>query len=333
MVSIHGHRCLIVVLFTMLLTGAVQYNNSVAYAKTTVVTIGTGGVTDMYYLTGGAISHTIHAKRKLHKVRALVEPTEGSAYNVNTVMAGHHAFGVVRSDHQYQAWKGLAEWDEQGRQKTLRSVFSIYSESMTLVVTEKSGVTQLSELKGKRVNIGSPESAQRRHAIDILQAVGLDHQKDIQAEAFEATDTLRLLQNGRLDACFYTVRHPSRTIREVTSGAFKVRLIPIAGPRIQAWLKTAPYYASSQIPMNYYPEAIHREDVPTVGMKVTFVTSIKVPVLVVYAIVKDVFDNLDQFKKLHPAYALLTKKSMLEGLTAPLHPGALKYYLETGLKP
>lgn len=248
-------------------------------------------------------------------------------------MAGNLEFGIVQSDRQYQAWKGLAEWQEEGKQKALRSVFSIHTESITLVASKTSGITTLLDLKGKHINIGNPGSGQRQNAIDILRAISLNYQKDIQAEGFKAAELPRLLQDGRIDAFFYTVGHPSGAIKEATSGSLKVRFVPIVAYGIDEWVKTVPYYAKSQIPIVYYPEVMNKQDVPTLGMKATFVTSIKVPVPIVYAIVKEVFKNLDKFKRLHPAYSLLTKESMLEGLTAPIHPGALKYYRETGLKP
>ena len=93
-----------------------------AYAKTTFVTIGTGGLTGVYYPTGGAISKTINKKRKIYGIRCTVESTSGSVFNVNAVMSGDLEFGIVQSDRQYQAWKGLAEWKQKGPQKDLRSV-------------------------------------------------------------------------------------------------------------------------------------------------------------------------------------------------------------------
>ncbi len=92
-----------------------------------------------------------------------------------------------------------------------------------------------------------------------------------------------------------------------------------------------PYYAKATIQISLYPGAQNDKDVETFGVKATFVTSAKVPDDVVYAITKEVFDNFDEFKKLHPAYSTLTKQNMLEGLSAPIHPGAMKYYKEAGL--
>jgi hypothetical protein len=303
----------------------------VAEAKTTFVTIGTGGVTGVYYPTGGAISRMINAKRKQYKIRASVESTGGSVFNVNAVMAGDLEFGIVQSDRQYQAWYGLAEWKDKGPQKDLRSVFSIHPESITLVASVNSGIRTLKDLKGKRVNIGNPGSGQRQNSIDVLTAVGLDYRKDLRAEGLKAAEAPGMLQDGRIDAFFYTVGHPSGAIKEATSGATKVRIIPVAGPGIDKLVAKFPYYAKATVPIRFYPQALNTEDVPTFGVKATFVTSAKVPEEVVYAIVKEVFDNFEQFKKLHPAYAVLTKENMLEGLTAPLHPGALRYYRGVGL--
>ncbi len=301
-----------------------------AQAKTTFVTIGTGGITGVYYPTGGAIAKIVNKKKKEYGIRCTVESTGGSVFNVNAIMAGDLEFGVVQSDRQYQAIKGLAEWKDKGPQKDLRAVFSIHPESITLVAAVDAGIKDIMDLKGKRVNIGNPGSGQRQNSIDALTAVGLDYLKDIHAEGIKAAESAGLLQDGRIDAFFYTVGHPNGSIKEATSGKRKVRFASITG--IDKLLEKYPYYAKAFIPIKLYPSAANKEDVQTFGVKATFVTSAKVPDNVVYAITKEVFDNFEDFKKLHPAYQVLTKKGMLEGLSAPIHPGAMKYYKEAGLK-
>ncbi len=300
-----------------------------AQAKTQFVTIGTGGITGVYYPTGGAIAKMVNKKKKEYGIRATVESTGGSVFNVNAVMNGDLEFGIVQSDRQYQAINGLAEWKDKGPQKDLRSVFSIHPESVTLVAAVDAGIKDIKDLKGKKVNIGNPGSGQRQNAIDALEAVGIDIDKDLQAESIKASEAASLLQDGRIDAFFYTVGHPSGAIKEATSGARKVRLATITG--IDALLAKYPYYAKATIPVSLYPGAQNDKDVETFGVKATLVTSAKVPDEVVYAITKEVFDNFDEFKKLHPAYSTLTKENMLEGLSAPMHPGALKYFKEVGL--
>ena len=299
-------------------------------SKTTFVTIGTGGITGVYYPTGGAIAKIVNQKKDTYGIRCTVESTGGSVFNVNAVLAGDLQFGVVQSDRQYQAINGLAEWKDKGPQKDLRAVFSIHPESVTLLASADSGIKTINDLKGKRVNIGNPGSGQRQNAIDALNAVGIDYEKDLEAESVKAAEAPGLLQDGRLDAFFYTVGHPSGAFKEATAGATKTRFVEISG--IDTLLSKYPYYAKSAIPVSMYPAAMNDADVPTFGVKATFVTSAKVPDDVVYAITKEVFDNFDSFKKLHPAYEVLTKEGMLEGLSAEIHPGAMKYYKEAGLK-
>jgi hypothetical protein len=296
----------------------------------TFVTIGTGGITGVYYPTGGAIAKMVNEKKKEYGIRATVESTGGSVFNVNAVMSGDLEFGIVQSDRQFQAVKGIAEWQEKGSQEELRAVFSIHPESVTLVAAVDSGIKDIRDLKDKTVNIGNPGSGQRQNSIDALQAVGIDIDKDIHAESVKASEAPGLLQDGRIDAFFYTVGHPNGAIKEATSGARKVRFVSISG--IESLMKEYPYYAKSSIPIEQYPGAQNESDVETFGVKATLVTSAKVPDEVVYAITREVFENLEDFKKLHPAYSHLTRESMLEGLSAPIHPGAMKYYREAGLK-
>ena len=298
-------------------------------AKTTFVTIGTGGITGVYYPTGGAIAKMINKKRDKYHIRATVESTGGSVFNVNAVMSGDLEFGIVQSDRQYQAVHGLAEWKDAGPQKDLRAVFSIHPESVTLVAAVDANIKDIKDLKGKKVNIGNPGSGQRQNSIDALEAVGINYEKDLQAEGIKAAESAGLLQDGRIDAFFYTVGHPNGSIKEATSGKRKVRFASILG--IDKLLEKYPYYAKAVIPIQFYPGAVNDADVPTFGVKATLVTSAKVPNRVVYAITKEVFDNLEEFKTLHPAYSVLTKQNMLEGLSAPIHPGAMKYYKEAGL--
>jgi TRAP transporter TAXI family solute receptor len=300
-----------------------------SFAATTFVTIGTGGVTGTYYPTGGAIAKIINKKRRVYGIRCTVESTSGSVFNVNGIRGGDLEFGIVQSDRQYQAWRGLAEWKEMGPQRDLRAVFSIHSEAVTIVAAIDAGILKIDDLRHKRVNIGSPGSGQRQNAIDALQNAGINYQREIRSEWYPSRLMPRLLQDGRIDAFFYTAGHPNGLIKEATSGWRKVRFISITN--IKNLLRRYPYYAKTKIPIRFYPGVKNVADVDTFGVKATLVTSAKVPDFIVYAITKEVFENLDSFKKLHPAYGSLTKKSMLKGLSAPFHRGALRYFKEAGL--
>jgi TRAP transporter TAXI family solute receptor len=301
-----------------------------SHEAATFVTIGTGGVTGVYYPTGGAISRMVNRKFDTYGIKATVESTSGSVFNINGVVSGDLEFGVAQSDRQYQAWHGLAEWAGRGPQTDLRSVFSVYPEAITLVASDASGIREIGDLRDKRVNLGNPGSGQLQNSKDVFAAVGIG-EDEISAEYVKAVEAPALLQDGRIDAFFYTVGHPAGNIKEATSGRLKVRLIPIVGPAIREMIKDRPYYAEAVIPHEFYENALNDEDVPTVGVKATFVTSRNVAADIVYAVTREVFENLDDFRELHPAYKSLSAPDMLRGLSAPIHAGALRYYRESGL--
>ncbi|MBW2467098.1 MAG: TAXI family TRAP transporter solute-binding subunit [Deltaproteobacteria bacterium] len=294
------------------------------------VNIGTGGLTGVYYPAGGAISRMINRKSKVYGIKLHPESTDGSVYNINAVLNGDLELGLAQSDRQYQAYHGLAEWSQIGPRKELRSLFSIHPESITLVATETSEVKKVIDLIGKRVSIGNPGSGQMQNSKDVLAASG------VSLEAIEAKQVMpikapELLKEGEIDAFFYTVGHPNSNIKEATTGCTKVNIIPITGPGIDALLQKHSYYSRTVIPADLYFSYGAKEDIETIGVKATLVASSKLDDNIVYVITKEVFDNLERFKTLHPALALLTRENMLQGLSAPIHQGALKYYKEAGL--
>ncbi len=295
----------------------------------TFVTIGTGGLGGVYYPTGHEIARMVNAKKSEYGLRCTVESTGGSVFNINAILAGDQEIGFAQSDRQYQAVNGLAEWATRGPQPRLRSILSLHPETVTLIAADDAGVRTITDLKGKRVNIGNPGSGQRQNAIDALTSVGIDFERDLRAEGVKAIDAPGLLQDDRIDAFFFTVGHPSGSLKEATAGMRKVHFVPIVG--VEKLLAEFPYYTLAMIPVSHYRQATNTEDVPTFGVKATLVTSASVSADIVYAITKEVFTNLDALKKMHPAYETLTKENMLEGLTAPLHSGAERYFREAGL--
>ena len=286
-----------------------------AEAKTTFITIGTGGITGVYYPTGGAIAKIVNAKKDKYNIRATVESTGASVFNINAIMSGDLEFGIAQADRQYQAYNGLSEWEGKP-QKDLRAVFALAPEAVTFVAAEDAGIKTLADAKGKVINLGNPGSGNRQNAIDVLQAAGINIEKDLKGEGIKAADAPRMVQDGRIDGFFYTVGHPNGNIKEATAGKRKCRIVSI--PDIAPLTKAFPYYSLTHIDMSQYPEATNKdEDVTTVGMLATLVTSAKVPDDVVYAVTKEIFENLDEFKKLHPALAGLTREGMLEADRSP----------------
>jgi len=299
-------------------------------AATQYVTIGTGGVTGVYYPTGGAISKLVNKKRNEYNLRMTVESTGGSVFNVNALMNGDIEMGVVQSDIQWQAYNGKGEWEGKPQTK-LRAMFAIHPEAVTILAAADKNIKSVADMKGKVVNIGAPGTGQRVNATDLFQTAGIDVDKEIKAEGLKPSEAAGMLQDGRIDAYFYTVGHPNGSIKEAVAGARKVSFVPVSDDLVKKLVAAQPYYAPAMIPVAQYPGVANQADVPTFGVKATICTSADVPADVIYNITKEVFENVDELRKLHPALEVLTKENMLEGLSAPLHPGAEKYLKEAGL--
>ncbi len=300
-----------------------------AQAANRFVTIGTGGVTGVYYPTGGAICRLVNKSRKEHGIRCSVESTGGSVYNLNTIAAGELDMGVAQSDWQYHAYHGTSKFAEQGPNKDLRAVFSVHPEPFTVVARTDSGIKNFADIKGKRVNIGNPGSGQRGTMEVLMTAMGMTTDDLQLASELKAAEQSSALCDNKIDAMVYTVGHPNGSIKEATTSCDAV-LVNVTGPAVDKLIKENAYYRSATIPGGMYRGS--DADAKTFGVGATFVSSAKVPEDVIYNVVKAVFENFEDFKKLHPAFANLKKEEMIkDGLSAPLHAGAVKYYKEVGL--
>ena len=292
------------------------------------VTIGTGGVTGVYYPTGGSICRLVNKGRKEHGVRCSVESTGGSVYNLNTIRAGELDMGVAQSDWQYHSYNGTSKFEDQGPFANLRAVFSVHPEPFTVVARADSGIKDFGDLKGKRVNIGNPGSGQRGTMEVVMAALGWDMSTFSLASELKSAEQSQALCDNKIDAMVFTVGHPSGSIKEASTTCDSI-LVPVTGPAIDKLVADNDYYRSAVIPGGMYRGT--DSDTNTFGVGATFVTSTDVSEDVIYVVVKAVFDNFDQFKKLHPAFANLKESEMIkDGLSAPLHAGAVKYYKERG---
>ncbi|MBB5348186.1 TAXI family TRAP transporter solute-binding subunit [Desulfoprunum benzoelyticum] len=293
------------------------------------ITIGTGGVTGVYYPAGGAIARLVNKGKKDHGLRATVESTGGSVYNVNAVVAGELDFGVVQSDVQYDAVKGVNKFAESGPNKDLRAVFALHPEPFTVVARAEAGIKNFEDLKGKRVNIGDPGSGQRSTMEAVMGKLGWKIGDFKLASELKAAEMAGALCDNKIDAFAYTVGHPNGSIQEAHTACEAV-LVNVTGPAIAELLAANPYFSEAVIPAGMYRG--NAADTKTFGVSATIVSSAQVPAETVYQVVKAVFENFDEFKQLHPAFAILDKKHMVkDALSAPLHDGAVKYFKEAGL--
>ena len=299
-----------------------------AAAQQKFITIGTGGVTGVYYAAGGAICRLVNKDRKTHGIRCSVESTGGSVFNINTIKAGELDMGVAQSDVHYNAAKGLAQFKDTGAYGDLRAVFSLHPEPFTVLGRKELNARSFADFKGKRFNVGNPGSGTRASMEELLAALGWKLSDFALASELKADEHGPALCDGKIDGFFYGVGHPSANIQDPTTSC-GAKLVSLTGPAVDKLVKERPYYASATIPGGLYPG--NPEPTQTYGVLATFVSSSKVPADTVYAVVKAVFDNFDEFKKLHPALAVLKTEEMItNGLSAPLHDGAAKYYKEKG---
>lgn len=303
---------------------------STAVAQEKFITIGTGGQTGVYYVVGQSICRLVNRGTADHNLKCTAPSTGGSVANINAIKAGDMDMGVAQSDAQFNAYNGVGDFDGDAFEN-LRSVFSVHPEPFTVVARADSGIETFADLKGKRVNIGNPGSGQYATMQVVMDKLGWTMGDFALASELKPAEQSAALGDNKVDAIIYTVGHPNGSIQEATS-TVDAKLIPVTGPEIDELVADNPYYAVATIPGGMY--AGTDEDVTTFGVKATFVTSADVPDDVVYEVVKAVFDNFDRFKGLHPAFANLQPEEMIsQGLSAPLHPGAEKYYQEQGWLP
>jgi TRAP transporter TAXI family solute receptor len=296
-------------------------------AQQRFMTIGTGGVTGVYYAAGGAICRLVNKDRARHGMRCSVESTGGSVFNVNTIKAGELDLGFAQSDIQYNALKGVGQFDGAPF-RDLRSVFSVHPEPFTLVARKEAGVKSFADFKGKRLNVGNPGSGTRASLDELLAAMGWKLSDFSLASELKADEHGSALCDGKIDGFLYGVGHPSANIQDpaTTCGA---RLVPLTGPVVDKLVAERPYYAKAEIPGGLYPN--NPDHTETYGVLATLLASSQTPADTVYQVVKAVFDNFDELKRLHPALANLKPETMVkDGLSAPLHEGAVRYYKERG---
>lgn len=292
------------------------------------VSVGTGGVTGVYYPVGGAICRLMNQTRREHGIRCSVESTGGSVFNVNAIKGGDLEFGIVQSDVQYNAVNGEAGFAEGGPHEKLRSVFSLHAEPLTVVARRDAGVSDFDGLKGKRVNIGNPGSGQRALMDLLIAEKGWTNADFALAAELAPAEQSSALCDNNIDAFAYTVGHPAGAIQEATTTCDSV-IVAVEGETVDKLVEDRPYYFKAVIPGGMYRG--NDNDVNTFGVGATVVTSADVPEEVVYQFVKAVFDDFEGFKGLHPALANLTPEQMVsQGNTAPMHPGAEKYFREKG---
>ncbi len=296
-------------------------------AQEKFITIGTGGQTGVYFVVGQSICRLVNRDSATTGLKCTAPSTGGSIANINAIKAGDMDMGVAQSDWQFHAYNGSSQFEGDKFDKE-RAVFSVHSEPFTVIARADAGIESFDDLKGKRVNVGNPGSGQLATMEVVLAAKGWTMDDFALASELKPAEQAAALGDNKVDAIIYTVGHPNGSIQEAVS-TVDAKLVPVEGEAIDKLVADNPFYAYASIPGGMYKGT--DSEVKTFGVKATFVTSSDVDDAVVYEVVKAVFDNFDRFKKLHPAFENLKEEEMItDGLSAPLHDGAVKYYKERG---
>jgi len=299
-----------------------------AHASEKNVIIGTAGVTGVYYPAGGAICRLINRGRKETGVHCTVESTGGSINNLEAVHKGDLQMGIVQSDLLYGAYTGTGVFADVGADTKLRELFSLHAEPFTVIARKDAKISKFDDLKGKRVYIGAPGSGPHATMEELMARKGWGKKAFVSVD-LKSADEGQALCSGKIDALVYAGGHPNGTIQQIANSC-PTRLVDVSGPDIDKLIAEHPFYSHAAIPAGMY--AGNDDEVKTFGVKAVLIASTDMSDETAYEIVKAVFDNLDNFKTLHPVFATLDEKHMVHDTdVAPFHPGALKYFREQGL--
>ena len=321
--------------FCRILLASVTSVTTVGYAADkTFITIGTGGPTGVYFVSGNAICRMVHKDAaegrktgRKHNIRCSAPSSAGSTYNIAQITEGEFDFGVAQSDWQFHSYNGTS--DKVTNNKDLRAVFSVHPEPYQLIAAKNSGIKSWADLKGKKFNMGNPGSGQRATTELLMERYNTPKKYFSLVTEMTSSEHSTALCDGKIDAYGYVVGIPNSGVAVATEGC-GAYIVNLDTEVERGLISEFPFYGPVSIPEGAYTSTT--EPVKTFGGYATIVTSAKVPEEVVYEVVRAVFENLDDFKALHPAYSILTPEGMIKnGLSAPLHPGAVKYYKEKGM--
>ena len=293
------------------------------------VTIATATPGAIYHPVGNAICRLYNLTEDAKKGACIAVSSDGSVTNIGLIRSGKSTLGLVQSDVAYAAYHGEGPFAAAGPDTELRTLMALHSESFTVVARTDAGIRDFQDLKGKRVGIGLSGAGYTLTRDVVLGFYGWTISDFDRAMEVGPADQNEVLCNHTVDAIIFMAGHPSGLTQEATTEC-KTRLVRVSGPPIDRLLAAHPYYVASIIPGGIYAGNPH--DIPTFGARTLLVGSARQPDALAYAMVKAVFENFDDFRRLHPALSILKAADLVPSeAVMPIHPGALKYYREAGL--
>jgi len=296
------------------------------------INIGTASVAGLYYPAGGFVCAAIHASRQQlhHNIRCTVEATAGSVANLRAIRSGDLDIAFSQSDWQFHAYRGTGPFQQDGPNQDLRFIMSLHPDVVHLIANKPSGIQRVQDLRGKRVNTGNVGSGTEATVYLMFRYMGLDQRRDLALDSkLTAREQAGALCDNKIDAFLFPAGIGAGTLQEAANGC-DVTVAQVSGPEIDKMLTEHPYFARITIPPNSYRG--QSQPVTTFGPLATVVASTRIPDQVVYVLVKSIMDNFEAFKQQNAVFSTLTREqSARAGRSVPYHPGAERYYRETGL--
>jgi TRAP transporter TAXI family solute receptor len=295
------------------------------------VVIGTGSPSGIDYPLGGSICRLFNLETSRDGRRCVAVPSTGPVANIESLRAGRTDIGIVPSDVLADALAGQGLFALQGPDPDLRVLFTGHADAFTLVVRRELGIHSAAALRGTRINMGSPGSGERVSMERIMAALGVTKRDFAEVRELSLAEQHRALCANELDAIVYSVGHPNGLIQDVIRMC-RGMLVDVSGMAIDDMLQHHPEYERAVIGGGTYLD--NPADVHTLGVRAVIVATTRFSEVRAYEITKAVFDRFDDFKRLHPLFAKLAVKDMVDltGRT-PIHPGAARYYRERGWMP
>jgi TRAP transporter TAXI family solute receptor len=317
-------------LLTLAMASLLAVSGAPSPALAAEITIGTGGTSGVYYPVGRTICRLINQNTAEHGIICQAIPTDGSIANLRELRAGRMQLAIVQSDWQYHALRGSSIFTDAGPDESLRTLFSLHGEPFTVVARRDAGFEVLDDLEGGRVNLGNPGSGQHATMQAVMAAKGWTEEDFVLAESLPADQQSLALCHGRIQAMVYTVGHPNDSVAQAAELCDAV-IVEVKDAAIDKLVAESPFYAYTTVPGGIYPG--NPEPVTTFGVKATVVSSSAVDADVITAVVRTVFEGLEEFRRAHPAFGNLDPERMAtDALSAPLHDGAARYFAEAGLQ-
>src|SRR5687768_5651591 len=292
------------------------------------LSIATGGTGGVYYPLGGGMAAVL--SKYVPGMQATAEVTGGSVANLQLIGTGKPYLAMTMVDAGIDALKGQDKFT--GKPVPVRTLMVMYPNRMHVVTVEGRGIEKMSDLKGKRVSTGSPGSATEVMAFRVIEAAGLDKDKDMRRERLGVAESTNAIKDGKIDAYFWVGGLPTAAVTDLgASPGIKLKLVDHADVTDKMNAKYGGMYTTGVIPAKTYPGQ-DKDNAISIVQNI-LVANAKMPDQVAYDIVKTLFEKRDELVAVHgEAKAIVLDTQNDKNTTIPWHPGAKKFFAEKGAK-